>query len=222
MRILLVGASPAGSSLLVAGLAAQHDHVIAVDGGGALCLEADITPNKLIGDLDSLPVAALRALEARGIPLQRYPAEKDETDLVLALRSAHDSGATSLTLTAVLGARPDHTLAGLGAVAAAADLRPMIEEADVAAAVLGGSGATSCIVRPTGATFSTVALGGPGCISVEGARWPLDHARLAPLAALGVSNVVVDDQAIVRSHSGMITVFAPTVDGVRATLEYED
>ena len=102
MRALLVAAAPvAGSVALVAELAPQHDLVIAVDGGGRVCLDAHVTPDLVVGDFDSLDTAVLEELRDAGARVLAFPAEKDATDLELGLAAARDAGADELTVTAV-------------------------------------------------------------------------------------------------------------------------
>jgi len=221
VRVLLVAAAPReGSESLVAELAASADMTIAVDGGGAVCLAAGVVPNVVLGDFDSLTPAALERIAESGAWVVRFPAEKDETDLELALAEARSAGADEVVLTCATAERLDHTLAALGALAANADLRPELAETDLSGWVLAPGGRDSVELEGEGATVSLVALGSSAVVSATGVRWPLEAAELRPGSGLGISNVITDRAGARFSvTSGSLLVLAPILaDGPRATM----
>ena len=66
MKALLVCAAPvSGYEAHVLGLAATVDLVIAVDGGARLCFVAGVTPDVVVGDLDSIDAETLATVKAR-------------------------------------------------------------------------------------------------------------------------------------------------------------
>jgi thiamine pyrophosphokinase len=219
MRALLVCAAQVnGSCTLVARLAPNYDLVIAVDGGGDICLEGGVTPDVLVGDLDSARSDTVDTLLARGVPVQRYPAEKDATDLQLAIGEARRQGAGEIVITAATAGRLDHTLGALAAMAAAADLHPQILEPDLSGWLLARGGRRELSVSGVGATVSLLAWGGIALVSATGVRWPLDRAELGPESTLGVSNVVSSaDGALFSVHQGMAFVLSPRGDLPPAT-----
>src|SRR5689334_754444 len=91
--------------------------LIAADGGALPLLRAGMTPHMAIGDMDSIDAAGLAELEARGVAIRRFPREKDETDLELALLYAAQAGATAIDVLGALGGRWDHTLANVALLA---------------------------------------------------------------------------------------------------------
>jgi thiamine pyrophosphokinase len=210
VRALLVcAASVEGSSELVSVLAPNADLIIAVDGGGLACLEAGVTPDALVGDLDSSDSETVERLVALGVPVHRFPAEKDSTDLELAIREARAQGADEIVVTAATSGRLDHTLAALAALASAADLRPRIVEPDLSAWLLARAGRRELTLRGAGATVSLIPWGGIALVSAHGVRWPLDHAEIGPESTLGVSNVVVSrDGATFSLHQGVALVLS--------------
>jgi thiamine pyrophosphokinase len=106
MRALLVCAAPsAGYEGLVTTLAAEADLVVAVDGGGALCVRAHVSPDVVVGDLDSLDAAAELELQAAGAEFVILPADKSETDLDVALQTVRDRGADEVVVCAALSGR---------------------------------------------------------------------------------------------------------------------
>ncbi|MCC6189725.1 MAG: thiamine diphosphokinase, partial [Anaerolineales bacterium] len=62
--------------------------IIAADGGLRYAARFGLHPDVLIGDLDSVPEAAIQAAQDAGALILRHKVEKDETDLELALIEA--------------------------------------------------------------------------------------------------------------------------------------
>ena len=96
MRALLVCAAPVpGTETLLPRLAAEADLVVAVDGGGSVCLEAGVVPDVVVGDFDSLPDDDLDRLGQLGVSVIEFPAEKDASDLELAVGEVRCRGANT-------------------------------------------------------------------------------------------------------------------------------
>lgn len=89
------------------------DLVIAADGGAANACRLGPCPSVIIGDMDSIDSGAKAESERAGVELITHPAQKDATDLELALRYAVEQGATAVTLVGALGGRPDQMLANV-------------------------------------------------------------------------------------------------------------
>ena len=77
-------------------VAARVDLVVAADGGARYALDAGITPDLVVGDMDSLGDAGAREVQERGALLARHPVRKDKMDGHLAILAVRDSGATAL------------------------------------------------------------------------------------------------------------------------------
>ena len=215
MRALLVGAAPvSGSASLLTTLTAEVDVVIAVDGGGSLCLEAGVVPGIVVGDFDSLPPADEDRLRELGSVLRRFPAEKDASDLELAVAEARTLGATSVVVTAAASGRLDHTMTAIAVLAAASDLQTRLVEPSLQVWVLSPEGARSLTLLGSGATISLLAFGGDAVVSASGVVWGLEEAALSPTSSLGLSNRIgAGGTAHVCVSEGVVLVFAPRVEG---------
>lgn len=118
---LFVSGSPVGvSAPLLKELAAQVDFILAVDGGAEQLVAADLVPDLLIGDFDSISQDTLARLKAEGVPMQSYNPYKNATDVELGVETLSTLGYKRLIATNVLGGRTDHALGSLGALAKAA------------------------------------------------------------------------------------------------------
>ena len=177
--------------------------VIAVDGGLAHALAAGLTPDLLVGDLDSVSPASLELASA--VPKQVHPSDKDLTDLELALLEARARGAAELLLAGALGDRADHSLANLLLAARLRQeqqLRVCLAGAGTLAWPL-AAGDRLFLPCPAGATFSLLALS-TGCrVSVSGARYPLAGADLPFGSGLGVSNISTGETTV-QTERGLL------------------
>ena len=182
------------------------DLLIAADGGALPLLRAGIMPHVAIGDMDSIDAAGLAELEVHGIALRRFPREKDETDLELALLYAAAAGATAIDILGALGGRWDHTLANVALLALPelrtrrtrllADRQTLFLVRD--AAVLEGQ---------AGDTVSLLPLAGDAYgVTTRGLRYPLDDATLSYERARGVSNVLLAPPGYVSLRKGLLLV----------------
>jgi thiamine pyrophosphokinase len=219
MRALLVCAAPApGTARLLPGLAAEADLVVAVDGGGSVCLEAGVVPDIVVGDFDSLPADDLDRLEQRGVSVIEFPAEKDASDLELAVTEIRRRGANSVVITAASTGRLDHTLAVLAVLSSAADLRPHLVEPELDVWVLSPRGRSSIPLSGAGATISLMPFGASATVSASGCVWELFEIELDPSSSLGLSNRIGQDgRATISVSRGVVLLLAPRGPGaVRA------
>lgn len=211
MSILIVGAAPeADVAGALASLPAGTESVIvAADGGAGHCLAAGIVPDMVIGDLDSLATHTATELRSLGVDILRFPADKDESDLDLALSEARRRGTSvSLMLTGVMGGRLDHTLASVGSLTAAADLSPVLHERSLDGWVLSPTGRPALRVGPVGTRISLLAACVETTVTATGFRWPLDGDLLSPLASRGLSNIATSSNAEITVQRGVLLVLA--------------
>ncbi len=210
MIAMIVGAAPvAGSEALIAGLAKECQLVVAADAAGEWCISAGVVPDIAVGDFDSARPGAEKRLRGAGVRVLRFPAEKDESDLDLAVAAAREAGATRLVFSACTSARLDHTLAALGTVAANADLHPTVREPHLTAwAVTSTDDGCLALTLPAGTTVSVIAIGEASGVTLDGFMYPLADATLDPLSSRGISNVTTGDSSTVRVGSGTLLVVA--------------
>jgi thiamine pyrophosphokinase len=215
MRALLVCAAPApGIATLLPGLAAEADLVVAVDGGGSVCLEAGVVPDVAVGDFDSLPAEDLDRLEQLGVSVIEFPADKDASDLELGVTEVRRRGANSVVITAASTGRLDHTLAALAVLSSAVDLRPHLVEPELDVWVLSPMGRSSITLSGAGATVSLLPFGASATVSARGCVWELVDTELDTSSSLGLSNRIGPDGCATISVSrGVVLLLAPRGPG---------
>src|SRR3954453_13949489 len=87
---------------------------IAADGGAELAQPLGLEVDLVVGDLDSISAAAL----ARAAQVERHAAEKDATDLALALAAALRLGPERILVLGSAAGRLDHLFGSLLLLAA--------------------------------------------------------------------------------------------------------
>lgn len=96
---------------LIAQLLKSYERIVAVDGGLMHCHQMNIQPDYVIGDFDSAPQELLEAYQ--GVPSQKFPTDKDETDLELAVEAINSPFVEKIGIFGALELRTDHALNNL-------------------------------------------------------------------------------------------------------------
>lgn len=181
-----------------------EDLLVAADGGLHHLARLGLRPHWLVGDLDSVSPEEVRSLELAGVRIQRYPVDKDETDLELALMTVVSAGYRTIRVIAALGGRLDQTLGNLF-------LLQLPELADCDVRLEDGRQEVVLIRRQVelsgqpGDTLSLLPVGGPADgIWTEGLRYPLHGETLRPERTRGISNVFLGERAQVRLEQGAL------------------
>ncbi len=182
--------------------------VIAADGGARHCLALGIVPDIVIGDFDSLGEQEIAALDNAETEFIRYPADKDETDLELALDQAVKLGASEITLYGLLGGRWDMIFANMLLLASPSydGIRVCVVDGNTRAYII-RSGETLELSGQSGDTVSAIPLSEAAHgITYKGLQWPLEDATLAFGSPKGVSNRLANTTAQVSVESGILLV----------------
>jgi thiamine pyrophosphokinase len=186
--------------------------VVAADGGAIQALRMGLRPDVALGDGDSLAPGDLALLADLGIPFRRVPAEKDESDLELAVRLAVASGAAELVILAALeGPRIEHTIASLSLLALpelAGRPAAFVDERSTIRLLTGGSGMGWMTVSgEPGDYVSLLPWGGDAeGVSTEALRYPLRNEPLTTGPSRGLSNELTRRTATVRVRRGALLV----------------
>jgi thiamine pyrophosphokinase len=182
----------------------ENDFLIAADGGAQHCLDLELIPDIVIGDMDSIPPQLLNNLRAQGTQIIVYPRDKDHTDLALALAYAVEQGAQEILLFGLMGGRLDQSLANLM-------LLTTDEWKNLSLVVFAGpdiaylmhSHSTKMLNGRPGDIVSLIPLSDRVTnVSTQGLRWPLRKADLVMGNTLSVSNEMLDTTAKVQIGIG--------------------
>lgn len=173
--------------------------VIAADSGLDTARRLGVKPDILVGDMDSV--------ESRCFPEDRElilaPAEKDDTDTMLAIDTALSRGAESIEIVGGGGGRADHWLSNIFMLEA-------LTEKGVPSSMTDGKNRVR-VVRE--GKYSVTSHGYFGILAIEdsvvsadGCKYPLSEHKLIRQRPYAVSNEVVGDRATVTVHSGKVII----------------
>lgn len=165
----------------------SDDTVIACDKGILNCEKLGVSPDKIIGDFDSL------GFVPDGENVTKLPVRKDETDVGFAIKTAFLSGSREIHVYGACGGKLDHSIANIFLCAAYVKKGAMV-------VFFGEDTDFTCISPKIPLEFSEAQIGGrlsvfalSECLGVNiiNAEYPLENACLNPLFPLGVSNAFI-------------------------------
>jgi thiamine pyrophosphokinase len=206
--LVLLGGDPVAPDLLSG--RARPDRVIAADSGVDQAHRLGLVVDVAVGDFDSVSPDGLERAAAEGATIERHPAEKAETDMVLALDAAVRLGCREVLLAGGDGGRLDHLIANV--LVLASD-----RFASLRLTVLGTGGSRLHVVRSEtaidgsrGEYVSLLPVHGAALgVRTTGLRYPLDGDRLDPGTSRGVSNELVATTATVAVDEGVLVAVLP-------------
>lgn len=179
----------------------SFDCVIAADRGVAYAGKLGIRPDYIVGDFDSY-IGEM----AEGIPVERYPSQKDYTDTHLAVEKALGLGSDTLTILCGTGGRLDHFMANLAILS-------MCCRKGVDAYMVDPwnrmrmlrSGITIEKVRQYGTYVSLLAYSDQVTgVTLTGFKYPLHEAVLNNAESLGASNELVQEKGKIELKEGIL------------------
>lgn len=183
--------------------------LVAADSGLRHALAAGLVVDVVVGDLDSVDPLDLAAAIGAGSAVERHPADKDATDLELALATARNRGARRIVVVGVGGGRLDHFLAN-ALLLASPEYADLEIEARVGAAIATVVRDATELSGAPGDLVTLLPVGGPARgIRTHGLRWALHDEDLLPGSSRGVSNELAAPVARVTLTDGVLLVVRP-------------
>ena len=183
--------------------------VIAADSGLDRAREWGLEVTIAVGDFDSASPEAVRAAEASGTRIERHPAEKDATDLELALDAALELDPRRIVVLAVVGDRLDHLLS-IFLLLAAPRYAGVELDAEIGPTQVHVIRNQRILSGHAGALLSLLALHGPARgVQTEGLVYQLDGETLEPGSTRGVSNVFTGESARIVVEHGVLLAVRP-------------
>lgn len=204
MHALLVGNGEKISDRFLRQLAKGADIVAAADGGAVQLLRAELVPDVVIGDLDSLPASLRRTLVHALVPCS----SQQNNDLEKALFYLAQKGITSCTLVGFTGGRMDFTFGNfllLAKWAPKIDLTLVGETWQLYALSKSRSFVCKKGVRASLLPFTRCAG-----VSLEGFVYPLKNATLSVGTTRTLSNRTKATRVRVSLQKGVLGFYLET------------
>ena len=178
------------------------DTVIAADGGWRVCRELSLTPSLLVADFDSLD--AVPEFDH----ILRLPVEKDDTDMLAAVRLALGRGCREIHMFGGTGGRLDHTLANIQTLhfVAVRGGCGYLYGSGCAMTVL--SGETVRIPSRKSGDVSLFALDSTvHGVTIRGLKYTLEDGDITPDFPIGVSNSYIGKRAEITVKQGCALLY---------------
>lgn len=174
------------------------DFIIAADGGLRHTEKLGLVPNIVMGDMDSM--------KGQQVPdgAILFPAQKDDTDTMLAIKQGLKLGYRSFVIYGGLGGRLDHTVANIQSLSYLLQegaQGTLIDEHHKVFLIRNGKVALNEPYH----YISVFAYGGV-CrgVTLRGVQYPLDRATLTPDFPLGASNQQKGESALIQVEEGTL------------------
>lgn len=176
--------------------------VIAADGGYSH-IRGIMKPMAIIGDFDSLSLKTA----PKNIPTIRFPKEKDETDIELALKYAIESSFDSVYLTGVAGERHDHFFAALSLLEKyhETEIHILTGAEDI---FLMREGMEYTFEDMKGSSVSFFSVTGK-CTGIHSSGFEYEYkdSSLKRKNPIGISNSITDKKAKIKFEKGKVLCF---------------
>lgn len=208
----------------------EQDLCIAVDGGFAYCKLLEIEPDYVLGDFDSLGMgtgilehdgkedgasveAELEEFSARHPGrVIRIPREKDDTDMLAAIRLGLEKGYRSFHIYGGNGGRLEHTLANIQCLL-------YLKEQGATGYMLDGTGMI-LVAKEEAVSFqenlegylSLFSLGEKAEVSIERMKYPLKHYEVTNSFPIGISNEFIGEKGCITVHRGAVVIIISWVE----------
>lgn len=183
------------------------DYCIAVDGGLSYCGILNVEPDMIIGDFDSVSDGereAIMQLKAQ-IPekIMELPTEKDDTDMLAALKYGLELGYADFRIYAGTGGRFDHTFANIQCLL-------YLKNYGATGYLVDGTG-MMLVLRDEAVHFkkelegylSLFALGKEAKgVSIQGLKYPLNDYTISNDFPIGISNEFIGEESCISVEDG--------------------
>ena len=189
------------------------DYIIAANGGYTVLTRLGITPDLVVGDFDSVDkdTSILESLQNHPNVIGS-PAEKDDTDMMLAVKQGLKLGFNFFVINGALGGRLDQTFANIQILAYIAS--------NNATGVLLGQKVNVTAIKNSTVLFSpgdstniviSVFCHGDKAegVMLEGVKYPLTGAVLSNSYPVGISNEFIGEDAKISVQKGILIIFYP-------------
>lgn len=186
---------------------AQDDYCIAVDGGLGYCDFLQVEPDLIVGDFDSVTEGEREALEKIEAnwpeKVIRLKPEKDDTDMLYALKHALGLGYREFRLYGATGGRFDHALANVQSLL-------YLKNREATGYLMDGNGMTMVLKNETvhfkknlEGYLSLFSLGEKAeGVTIRGMKYCLENATVTNDFPVGISNEFVGQEAEITVEKG--------------------
>ncbi|MBR3601292.1 MAG: thiamine diphosphokinase [Lachnospiraceae bacterium] len=210
---ILVGAGDLTISEIPMG---ENDLCIAVDAGYEYCRLLEITPDYILGDFDSISekeaenVAEIAKQEEDKVII--LPIEKDDTDMLAAIKLGLSEGYRSFRIYGGMGGRIEHTIANIQCLL-------YLKEHNAVGYLMDGTGMI-LVAKEEEISFqdslegymSLFSMGDKATVSIENMKYLLKEQEVTNSFPIGISNeFIYGSKGKVTVHQGAVVIIVSWV-----------
>lgn len=196
----------------------EGDLCIAVDGGYEYCKLLEIEPDYILGDFDSISekeaenVALIAQKDQDKVII--LPAEKDDTDMLAAIKLGLAEGYQSFRIYGGMGGRIEHTIANIQCLL-------YLKEHDAVGYLMDGTGMI-LVAKEEEISFretlegymSLFSMGDKVTVSIDNMKYNLKEKEITNSFPIGISNeFVYGSKGKVTVHKGVVMIIISWVQG---------
>jgi len=176
-----------------------NDTIICADSGYNHAIKLGVTPSAIVGDFDSIGEIP------NDVTCLRYPTRKDLTDTEIAVEYARDKGFQDYLLLAGTGSRVDHSLTNILLLKSILERggRAMLIDENNKIAI---TDSLLELQESPGSIVSLVPITDCEGVTTKNLEYPLNDAKMYVGRGLGVSNIMVKNNAMVSVSTGVLLV----------------
>ena len=182
--------------------------VIAADSGIELEQKHNTHVDVLVGDLDSASEHCILIAEKDGTEIIEFDIDKDFTDFELAVAEAKTTDAERLIIIGGGGLRSDHLLANISVLAGSHTEEFIVDiyfENEILKICRNNQPRN--IYGKIGSLVSLIPVNGDvQGVTTNNLKWNLENEKLSSSRALGISNVLLDNEADIEIKSGSLLI----------------
>jgi thiamine pyrophosphokinase len=181
---------------LVKNLLTEKDFIVSADGGLGYIRSLNLIPQLVVGDFDSINGDDIEFLNNYDVEILKFPTDKDQTDLEIALRELVKRDYKDILVIGALGGRIDQTLANFGLISTISndDVRIEFDDGQEHIMLIRNS---QLFYGKKGDTVSLIPLCSP-------AKGILTNESLLPDQTRGISNMMMGEIAEINITSGTV------------------
>lgn len=189
----------------------EEDFVIAADGGFSYCEILGITPDLIIGDLDSVgeeeaeKIAAICGRNPDKLVL--LPVEKDETDMLAAIHEGLNRGYQDFRIYAGMGGRLEHTIANIQCLKFLKENGASGYLCDGTGMILLAKDEVLSFRKENEGYLSMFSMGDRAeGVTIQGMKYEISDAVITNSFPIGISNEFIGEAASIEVKNGTLLI----------------
>ena len=185
----------------------NYDYIICADGGANHSYKMGITPDYIIGDLDSISSNIIDFYKLKNVKFEKFPSKKNETDTEICVYLASRLNAKEIDFIGALGGRLDHMIANINLLYYVRNqgiyTKIISEDEDIYIAI----NEEISINGDMGDTISVIPLNGDAKgVTLNRLEYPLNNYDMKFSLPLGISNVMLDKKCNIKVEQGSLII----------------